>query len=255
MNAFKYCLFLFLLTSCQNTEPKNPWPELSYENRQKQQKEIFEQREEKAEQRVANKDSTFLAYINENIVTNPGEKKYISDISKLKSVQLINCNKNNIHYKDKVDGKEIELKLSLKKFEKENHKIQYEDRKKYNPNDFRFIDGKEPWGGYYGGPSSETNKLQIWVNGNEIKMEEEFTDIYNLMMCDLDKQWINFNPNPSLKYDEKNKVFYLYIKGGNAAGTYFGKFIFDENKFITRYMLHYGHLSERGTFRPNFKGF
>jgi hypothetical protein len=247
MNASRYSLFLFLLISCQNTEPKNPWPELSYKKRQEQQKGKYQQ--------VTKNDSTFLTYISENIITHPDEKIYISDITQLKSIQLINCDSSKIHYKDKVDGKEIELKLSLKKFEKKNHKIQSENREKFSPEGFRFIDGKEPWGGYYGGPSSETNKLQIWVNGNEIKMEEEFTDIYNLMMCDLDKQWINFNPNPSLKYDEKNKVFYLYVHGGNAAGTYFGKFIFDENKFIKRYLLDYGDLSPTGSFRKNFKGF
>ena len=226
MNIFKYTLFLILFASCQDDKPKNPWPELNYENRQKQQKEMLQQRKERADAEVVKMDSTFLAYISENIITNPEEKKYISAISKLKSIQLINCDKKSIHYKDKVDGKEIELKLSLKKFEKKNHKIQYEDREKFSPEGFRFIDGKEPWGGYYGGPNSETDKLQIWVNDKEIKMEKEFTDIYNLRMCDLGKIWRNFNPNPSLKYDEKNKVFYLYVKGGNAAGTYFGKFIF-----------------------------
>ncbi len=248
MNVFKYTLFFFFLSSCQEAKPKNPWPELSYENRQKQQKEKYQKQ-------VNDVDSTFLAYISENIITHPDEKKYISDLDQLKSIQLVSCDKKRIHYKDKIDGKEIELKLSLKKFEKKNHTIQYEDREKYNPDDFRFIDGKKPWGGYYGGPNAETDQLQIWVNGNKIKMEEKFTDIYNLRMCDLDKQWINFNPNPLLKYDEKNKVFYLYVKGGNAAGTYFGKFIFDENGFIKRYILHYGHLSPTGSFRINFKGF
>jgi hypothetical protein len=93
------------------------------------------------------------------------------------------------------------------------------------------------------------------VNGNEVKIEGEFKDIYNLRMCDSVNVWKNFNPNPLLKYDKKNKVFYLYVHGGNAAGTYFGKFIFDENKFIKRYLLDYGDLSPTGSFRKNFKGF
>lgn len=247
MNAFKYCLFLFLLTSCQNTEPKNPWPELSYENRQKQQKEKYNQQ-------VTKNDSTFLAYISENIITHPDEKKYISDISQLKSIQLVSCDSKNIHYKDKVDGKEIELKLSLKNFKEKNHKIQYEDREKYNPDNLRFIDGKEPWG-IYREPQTEIGQLQIWVNGKEIKMEKEMKDIYNLDLCDLDYKWKNFDPNPLLKYDEKNNVFYLYVKGGKTSFHFFGKFIFDENKFIKRYMLDYGDLSPTGSFRKNFKGF
>lgn len=247
MNVFKYALLLILLTSCQNPKPKNPWPELS-------QKETPEQRKKRIDQQAAEIDSTFLAYISENIVTHPDDKKYISDLTQLKSIQLVSCDKKRIHYKDKIDGKEIELKLSLKKFEKKNHTIQYEDREKYNPDDFRFIDGKEPWG-IYREPHTEIDQLEVWVNGNEIKMEKEIKDIYNLALCDLDYKWKNFDPNPLLKYDEINKVFYLYVKGGKTSYHFFGKFIFDEKKFIKRYMLHYGHLSERGTFRINFKGF
>jgi|GEM_PF-6780434 len=73
-------------------------------------------------------------------------------------------------------------------------------------------------------------------------------------MCEYDYKK-HFNPNPLLKYDQKNKVFYFYIKGGQAADTYFGKYVFDENSYITRYLLHYGQLSETHSFRENFKGF
>jgi len=247
IKIFNYCCFFFLCISCQNTEPKNPWPDLSYKKRQEQQKE-------KIKHQIKTEDSIFLAYINENIITHPDEKKYISDIALLKSIQLINCDSKNIHYKDKVDGKEIELKLSLKRFEKKDHKIQYENREKFDPNNLKFIDGKQPWG-IYREPVNEIDQLQIWVNGNEIKMEEEIKDIYNLDLCELDHKWKNFDPNPLLKYDEENKVFYLYLKGGKTSYHFFGKFIFNENKFIKRYMLNYGDLSPTGSFRPNFKGF
>ena len=55
--------------------------------------------------------------------------------------------------------------------------------------------------------------------------------------------------------DAGNKVFYLYVGGGIAADSYFGKFVFSETKFIERYLLHYGKLSKTASFRPIFKGF
>ena len=36
-------------------------------------------------------------------------------------------------------------------------------------------------------------------------MEKEMNDIYNLDFCDLDYKWKFFDPNPLLKYDEKNR--------------------------------------------------
>jgi hypothetical protein len=92
------------------------------------------------------------------------------------------------------------------------------------------------------------------VNGHKIEMKEELSDIYNVQMCNYNR-WKYFNPNALLKYDARNEVFYLYIKGGNTADHYFGKFVFDENKFITRYLVDYYQLSTTGSFRLDFKGF
>jgi len=73
-------------------------------------------------------------------------------------------------------------------------------------------------------------------------------------MCEY-KNLIYFNPTPSLKYDSKNDVFYLYINGGNAAGYFFGKYVFDEKEIIARHLVDYGDLSSTASFRINFKGF
>ncbi len=199
-------------------------------------------------------DSLFLNMITSEIITVEEDKKYISNIAQLKSVKLINCDSMNIHYKDIIEGKQIEFKLSLKEFKKENHKIKYKVHSINGYQDCEAIDGKEPWGGYYGHPKTEIDKLEVSINGKKIQMKEKFQDVFNFQMCDSDYRKY-FNPNPLLKYDIENEVYYLYIKGGNAADNYFGKFVFNENQFINRYLLHYGQLSETGSFRINFKGF
>jgi ribosomal protein S8 len=103
------------------------------------------------------KDSLFLELINKKIVTKIEEKKYISDITELKTIKLINCDSMNIHYKDFIDGKQIEFKLSLKEFKNKNHKIKYRVKEK-GFQDCESIDGKEPWGGIYGHPRTEIDR-------------------------------------------------------------------------------------------------
>lgn len=246
MKIIFYPIVLFLIIGCQNSDKK----EFSTNDKVIGENEIGLMKGDK----FGGSDSLFLKMVNDEIITNQEEKKYISNITKLKPIKLINCDSMNIHYKDVVDGKSIELKLSLKKFEKQNHQIKYKVHPENGYQDCELIDGKKPWGGYYGHPRTELDNLRIRVNGNKIDMKEQLQDVYNFQMCDFDFRKY-FNPSPLLTYDKENEVFYLYVKGGNAADNYFGKFVFNENQFIKRYLLHYGHLSTTGSFRINFKGF
>ncbi len=239
MQIIKYSLILFLLIGCQNSEKKGIVV--------KKEIGLLEGDSFNAE------DSLFLELINKEVIRDAEEKKYISNISKLKSIKLINCDSKSIHYKDMIDNKAIEFKLSLKKFDKEIHTIKYINDM-IDENWCELIDGKEPWGGIYGHPKTEIDKIEVVINGKSIEMKNELSDVFDFQMCEFDYR-IYFNPNPLLKYDKENEVFYLYIKGGNAADNYFGKFVFDENQFIKRYLLHYGQLSETGSFKMNFKGF
>jgi len=246
MKIIVYPIILFFLIGCQNSDKK----EIATNKEVFSKKEIGLMKGDK----FGEDDSLFLKMINNEIITKEEDKKYISNIAKLKSVKLVNCDSMNIHYKDIVEGKQIEFKLSLKKFKKQNHKIKYKVHPENGYQDCESIDGKEPWGGYYGHPKTEIDKLEVSINGKKIEMKDKLQDVFNFQMCDFDYRRY-FNPNPLLKYDIENEVFYLYIKGGNAADNYFGKFVFNEDKFIKRYLLHYGQLSETGSFRMNFKGF
>lgn len=239
MKPLIYALFLIAFSSCQYVNPQSPWEELKDNENEKLPKSTAA-------------DSNFLDYVNENIIPAPDEKKFISDIFRLKSVRLTHCDRDSIHYQDEINGKKIELTLTLKKFEKENHLIEFE--KEGESIAVKTIDGKQPWGTYLI-PTSEIDQVTIQVDNHTIDLSYEMKDIFNLPLCNLDQKWENFSPNPLLKYDLENEVLYLYIKGGDRSFHFLGKFIFDENKFIKRYMLDYGDLSVTGSFRENFKGF
>ena len=107
MKTIKYWIILIFIAGCQNIEKgktENPLTPIS--------------KEEKEQIYYNEYDSIFLDLIHTEVVTNPEDKKFISDITQLKSIALIHCDSMNIHYKDSIDGNLIELKLRLKKFEK-----------------------------------------------------------------------------------------------------------------------------------------
>jgi hypothetical protein len=231
-------LICLLFGSCDNSAVKN-----------NKEKSIKNADEELFRIVSARKDSLFQAYI-EKIFEKPEDKKYISDITSLKSIQLINCDSLRIVYSDSVDHFHVELELSIKKFDKNGHNIEYKE----GYENCKLIDGNEPWGGFYGCPETEVEDINVKINGNKIDIKDQLTDMFDFQMCNSDYRHF-FNPAPLLKYDDKNKVFYLYVKGGNAANNYFGKVVFNENGFIGRYMMNYIQLSRTSSFKPDFKGF
>lgn len=59
----------------------------------------------------------------------------------------------------------------------------------------------------------------------------------------------------SLYLSKDGSKIILYIQGGNAADSYFSKIIIHKTGRIQQQTLPYNHLSETGSFYPDFKGF
>lgn len=195
------------------------------------------------------KDSSFKSFVLNKI----GKEKsdHISNISDLKKLKIVNCDSTNIYYKDTIESNPIELKITIQDFKHEGHKIKYIDRGDYK--DCELIDNKYPFGGYYGCPKTEIKNIEIIIDNKKLDLGDTFSNLYNIEMCEI--SFKNFTPNPLLTYSEKNKQFQLYINGGIAAGTYFSKIIFDEEKIIAKYVIDYVELSKQGSFFREFKGF
>jgi hypothetical protein len=57
-------------------------------------------------------------------------------------------------------------------------------------------------------------------------------------------------------YESLNGEFiYIYLFGGNSAGTWFAKLIFDHDKYVTRIVTDYYPLSIHGSFKSSFIGY
>ncbi len=197
---------VILLASCQGPLKNEPKEEIRR----------FSSWEEKKKYLRDSADKAFKTYINENVLKDSSELIYVVDVESLYSVKCKEYNSVSIHYLDTVDGKRIELYLKMKPFEPENHKMkfkEYEEERDYN--DCEEIDGYFPWGGYYGCPRKEIEKVNIKVNGVSLANETYFKDLYDIDI-EVDTYREFFDPNPSLKYDIKTKNFHFYILGGNA---------------------------------------
>ncbi|MEL6656168.1 MAG: hypothetical protein AAFR36_06965, partial [Bacteroidota bacterium] len=201
---------------------------------------------------LAERDSVFLAMINEEVVTAAEEKQYITNTTELISLHPLACDSMSIHYREVINEDTIELRIRLKPFVPDEYDISYHEE---NANQIKLIDGKDPWGAFYQLPLTSIDTVALVINGRRIPIADQLQDLYDVNMCGATHFKENFSPSPALKYDESNEAYYLYIDGGNAANCYFSKTVFSRSQYITRYVVHYGQLSESSAFKPYFKGF
>ena len=197
----------------------------------------------------ASNDSIFQEFVLDKIGNE--HLNHISEIESLKRIKSIKCDSLGIHYKDTIDQTSIELKLGIQPFEFEKHQIKYIDHGDYKA--CELIDNKIPLGGFYHCPKTEIANIEVIVNNKKLDLDGKLSNYYNIDMCKI--HFKNFSPNPLLTYSEEHKQFQLYILGGNAAGTYFSKLIFDKQGIIAQYVIDYGELSKTNSFYSEFKGF
>lgn len=233
---YKYLiLFPFLiLTSCFQTNSETEAPP------------------EEVKSKPTKSDGRFLQFIENELITAEDEKKYITDISKHQKVKLLSCNPQMIHYKDEADGKSVELKISIKPFDKTKHKLEYKVFNGKKSNDCELVDGVRPRGGFYQCPTTEFEKIEFSINDQPVDLGTHFDHYYNLKMCENYLE--NFSPSPMLTYSEDG-LFNLYLIGGKGIDKFFTKIIIDDNRIAKSYYLDYNKLRDNGGFDKNFSGF
>ncbi len=233
---YKYLLlFPFLIfTSCfqNNSETKDP--------------------PKKADPKPTKSDGRFLQFIENEVVTTESEKKYISNISKHQKVKLVSCDATAIHYKDEIEGTAVELKISIKPFDKTKHKLQYKVFNGKQSKDCELVDGVRPRGGFYGCPTTEFDVIEFSINGHPLDLGKHFDHYYNLKMCENYLE--NFSPSPMLTYSGDG-LFNLYLIGGKGIDKFFTKVIIDGSRIVKSYYLDYNQLRDNGGFDKDFSGF
>jgi len=200
---------------------------------------------------IETKDSTFLDYALNNIIKQ-NEIIYISDRTLLKSLPVNTCFDNYIEMIGIINkNKKITIELKTQEFDSTKNKIEKYNQEWLN-NYTEKINGLYPYGGTYSNPKFEFSKFQITIDGKTLSIPDSvFKNLYDPNFCEFGGFVKNIQAFTSLN----EEYIYLYIYGSNAAGSYFSKLIFDHKKYVTKWVVNYGPLSNFGCFRESFIGF
>lgn len=198
---------------------------------------------------VFNANIAFLDYTIEYLLDKPSDKCFISNRNLLKQLKIVSCDSSNLVIEDQLkNGKSCKINVSTGEFQVSKHSIETN----MDSSSIKKIDGQYPYGGQYGIPEVEIKKIEIEVNGLKLKIPTNaYGNLFYPMMCD------NYRFVRQIEaYESLNGEFiYLYVYGGNAAGTYFAKLIFDHKEYKTKIASDYYPLSIHGSFRESFIGF
>ena len=196
-----------------------------------------------------NVNSAFVNYTIENLLEKPSDKCFISNRKLLRKLKNTFCDSLNVLIVDTLkNGESCRIKLVVGNFEPSKHQIIISDDSIITEK----IDGQYPFGGQFGMPEIEIQNIEIEIAGWTLKIPKEaYSDLYYPMMCN------NYDFARQIEaYESLNgEYIYLYLYGGEAAGTYFAKLIFDKTNYLSRIISDYSALSIHRSFREGFIGF
>ena len=202
---------------------------------------------------IFNANMYFVDLIKKRKLTNSSDLKFISDRRLLSKLENKICNIDNYDVKifDKLKTNEkVEIYIKVGKFNPKSHNITYMDSTKYF---VKSIDGQEPLGTAGSMPLKEISELKILIDNKEIKIPKSaFSNIFYPRLCE-EKE--SFHKNVEVYNSISGKYLYIYFYGGQSASTYFGKLVFDKEKYLTKIFAGYYELGTSSSFRENFIGF
>jgi hypothetical protein len=198
---------------------------------------------------VFNSNRAFVDYTISNLLDKPADKCFITNRNILRKLNITTSDSSSVIILDTLkNGESCEITFKTQLFEINNHQLTYNK----DSSSIEQIDGKFPYGEQYMAPKIEIDLIQIAVNGIKIKIpQESYRNLYN---PNVNEKYGFIRPVEV--YESLNgEYLYFYIYGGNAAGTYFTKLIFNKTKYITKIISDYYPLSIHSSFRESFIGF
>lgn len=209
---------------------------------------------------LENKDTAWIKrisykqFLKRYVLQKPSDLKYVSCLKLLPKLKIISCDSIKTKLKGKLKtGESVVIYLKNKKFNPKKHMIVYRRTEEGEIAYTKSIDGQIPWGGEYGLPNYEIELLSININGKEVSIPKSaYQNFYDFNVC---KDW-----GPSYRRVEgytsiDGRFIYIYLEGGNAAGRYLAKLVFDKDKYLTRMIADHvdqGYASEFGQYPMNF---
>jgi hypothetical protein len=198
---------------------------------------------------TVNANRAFVDYSIKYLLVKPSDQCYISNRNLLRRLKTVTCDSTTVTISDTLNnGSAFKLVLTTGAFEPSKHLVIMNA----DSTTIKKIDGQYPYGGEYGNPSIEIKNLRIEVNGSDLEIPREaFANFFSPNMCESYRIHRPIEVYESLS----GNYFYLYLSGGNAAGTYFAKLVFDSDQYLTRIISDYYPLSIHSSFRDSFIGF
>lgn len=177
-------------------------------------------------------------------------KYFISDRNLLSKKKNTICSEKHIQFLDTLkNGDSLIVDIHFEAFNNTKHTFEKDD------NGFnKSIDGMIPYGGQYNMPTEQIASISITINDEHINIPEKaFMNLYFIDKCKYGPG--NFS-RPIEVYESINGDYiYVYFYGGEASDTWFGKLIFDREKYRGQIISDYGSLSIHGSFGEHFMGF
>ena len=196
-----------------------------------------------------NTNRAFVDYTIDHLLIKPNDKCFISNRNLLRKLNTTFCDSSKVIIEDTLKNGEIcKISISTDVFKPNKHKIISNEYRSAIEN----IDGQFPYGGQYVIPTIEIKEIKIEVDKKTLIIPTaSFGNLFQPNLCDS----YGFI-KPIEVYESLNGDYiYMYIYGGNAAGTYFAKLIFNKTNYVTKIVSDYYPLSIHASFRASFIGF
>lgn len=172
------------------------------------------------------------------ILQEPGDTIYIQDRGALEELFGSTCNNNEVRYYSEAKSSELfQISIKTKKFLPSLHSMQLADtvfsmhhgKKKIDSIVYKnHIDGVRAYGIYAEAPKEEFSAFIILRGYSKIEIPKTaYSDLYNPHVCENNKA-------PEAYITKDDKYLYLYMHGGEGKNAYAVKFVFDNEKYLTR---------------------
>lgn len=194
--------------------------------------------------------TAFSRYVQKNLLHAPSDYRFMADRKLLTQFERLHCDKDSVILTGNMMGnKPVVIKIRFADFEPKEHDIIYQ-------NDalgfIESIDGKPVHGDNYEDPKRAIAEIKFCIGNEEwAAPTEAFQNMFQPMICNGS----GFD-RPIQAFTSMNQEYmYIYFFGGSAAGTYFAKLVFDQEKYVTRIITDYSPLSLHSSFHDGFIGF
>ena len=198
----------------------------------------------------SSQDSAFVEYVIKQLLDGPQDLVFVSNRNLLDGLCVSHCSRQLVEIHDTLaKGKLVDIKLETSAFDTAAHQFSY-----FPGSDslIETIDGLAAYGAVDALPTHQITALRVkWGKRNLDIPADAFENLYNPNLCNSEIFHQAVMAYPSID----GKYLYVYIYGGQGAGTYFAKLIFDKKRYIKKIVSEYSDLIRYNAFRWEFIGY